>query len=79
MIYFTKKNYKIVRSNLIPRLRLGRQAPKNEINIPKAWHPIQNEFNMVDFSNTYVMKFTECDEQLKCNAHTDMSLKRLKW
>jgi hypothetical protein len=37
--FFYKKNYKIVSSDMMPRLRLGRQAPKNEINIPKPWPP----------------------------------------
>jgi hypothetical protein len=34
------KNYKIVSSNLKPRVHLGRQASKNEINKSKPWSPI---------------------------------------
>jgi hypothetical protein len=37
---FFAKNYKIVSSNLKPRVHLGRQASKNEINKSKPWSPI---------------------------------------
>jgi hypothetical protein len=41
---FFAKNYKIVSSNLKPRVRLGRQASKNEINKSKPWAPIVSKF-----------------------------------
>jgi hypothetical protein len=37
---FFCKNYKIVSSNQKPRVHLGRQASKNEINKSKPWSPI---------------------------------------
>jgi hypothetical protein len=40
---FFAKNSKIVSSNLKPRVHLGRQASKNEINKSKPWSPIVNE------------------------------------
>jgi hypothetical protein len=38
---FFAKNYKIVSSNLKPRVHLGCQASKNEINKSKPWSPIK--------------------------------------
>jgi hypothetical protein len=47
MCFFAKK-YKIVSSNLKPRVHLGRQASKNEINKSKPWSPIdvQDQLNV---------------------------------
>jgi hypothetical protein len=40
LMCFFAKNYKIDSSNLKPKVHLGRQASKNEVNKSKPWSPI---------------------------------------